>query len=68
MPSYDGPKHAPETTLHLIYWDGAANARVAFDNPQGLLTTSRVQRFGDGWLIVEGRGGVARIFDLSTKT
>jgi hypothetical protein len=55
-------KHAPNRH-HLIYWDGAANARVAFDNPQGLLTTSRIQRFGDGWLIVEGRGGLARIFD-----
>ncbi len=55
--------NTPPKRHHLIYWDGAANARVAFDNPQGLLTTSRIQRFGDGWLIVEGRGGLARIFD-----
>jgi hypothetical protein len=55
--------NTPPKRHHLIYWDGTANARVAFENPQGLLTTSSMQRFGDGWLIVEGRGGLARIFD-----
>jgi|SRR5579859_3801204 len=53
----------PPNRHHLIYWDGATTGQVTVDNPHGLLTTSGVQRFGDGWLIVEGRGGLARVFD-----
>lgn len=48
---------------HLIYWDGDATAHARFDNPKGLILTSHIQPLGDGWLLGEGRGGLARIFD-----
>jgi Zn-dependent peptidase ImmA (M78 family) len=53
----------PPRRHHLLHWkDGVAN-QVTFENPTALLTTSHVQPFGDGWLVAEGRGGFARVFD-----
>jgi hypothetical protein len=59
--------NTPPKRHHLIYWDDAAAHQVTFENPMGLLTTSHVQRFGNGWLIAEGRGGLARVFDRHGK-
>jgi hypothetical protein len=48
---------------HLVHWGKGSSNQLTIENPQGLLTTSHVQPFGDGWLIAEGRGGLARVLD-----
>jgi hypothetical protein len=48
----------PPKAHHLIHWDGPAERTVTFEQSTGL-TISHVQRFNDGWLLCEGRGGRA---------
>lgn len=46
---------------HLIRFDGARWATIVFPNDVGVKSTSFVQRLGDYWLLVEGRGGIGRV-------
>jgi hypothetical protein len=55
--------NTPAQAHHVIYWNGKATAHARFANTAGLVTTSHIQPFRDGWLLGEGRGGLARIFD-----
>jgi hypothetical protein len=55
--------NAPPKKHHLIYWRNGSIGQVTFENPTGLLTTAHVQPMGDGWLVAEARGGLARVFD-----
>lgn len=63
MDTLIGWLNTPPQAHHLIYRDGDATAHARFDNPKGLIMTSHIQPLGDGWLLGEGRGGLARIFD-----
>jgi|GEM_PF-1644992 len=55
--------NAPPKKHHLIYWRNGSVGQVTFDNPTGLLSTSHVQPLGEGWLVAESNGGLARVFD-----
>jgi hypothetical protein len=55
--------NAPPTKHHLIHWRNEGIEQVTFENPTGLLVTTHVQPIGDGWLVAEGRGGLARVFN-----
>jgi hypothetical protein len=55
--------NTPPKRHHLIRWENASVNQLTFENPTGLTITNHVQPFGDGWLIAEGRGGLARVFD-----
>jgi hypothetical protein len=55
--------NTPPKRHHLIRWENASANQLTFENPTGLTITNHVQPLGDGWLIAEGRGGLARVFD-----
>ncbi len=58
-----GWRNTPPKRHHLIHWRAGGIESVTFNNPDGLLATAHVQPMGEGWLVVEGRGGLARVFN-----
>jgi hypothetical protein len=55
--------NSPSKRHHLLYWHQGTVSEVSFENPMGLVTTTHIQPFEDGWLLAEGRGGLAQICD-----
>jgi hypothetical protein len=58
--------NAPPKAHHLIYWDGASQCSVTFEQSTGL-TTLHVQPFHDGWLLCESRGGRAAAYNRAGR-
>jgi hypothetical protein len=55
--------NSPPKRHHLLHWHEGTVSEVSFENPMGLVTTTHIQPFEDGWLLAEGRGGLAQICD-----
>jgi hypothetical protein len=57
----------PTKAHHLIYWEGESKGTVTFEHSTVLFSSPRpsfhVQRFADGWLLCEVRGGRAVAYD-----
>jgi hypothetical protein len=51
----------PPKAHHLIYFDGTIRT-ICFEQSKGL-STSHIQRFDDGWLLGDIRGGRAVLYD-----
>ena len=54
--------NTPPRARHLVYWDGVSQRTLTFEKSTGIFSF-HVQRFGEGWLLGEGRGGRADICD-----
>jgi hypothetical protein len=52
----------PPKAHHLVHWDEGIAQTLQFAQSQGLVT-SHIQRFGDGWLLGEARGGQTTLYD-----
>jgi len=52
----------PPRARHLIYWEGLSRRTLTFEDSTRVLT-NHVQPFGEGWLLCDGRGGRADVFD-----
>ncbi len=52
----------PPKAHHVFYQEGGQLRSIAFDGSQGV-STLHVQRFENGWLLGEGRGGRASFHD-----
>jgi hypothetical protein len=53
----------PPKAYNLIHWSGGTALHTRFDNEARSILTSHIQPFGNGWLLGDGRGGLARMFD-----
>src|SRR3954465_10205149 len=51
---------------HVLHWDGGKRRQVTFEDSRRT-TTAHVQRFEDGWLLGEARGGYTAVHDASGK-
>jgi len=58
--------NTPPKAHHLIYWEGKSKRIVTFEQSTGL-TTFHVQRFKEGWLLCEARGGRAAVYDRAGR-
>jgi hypothetical protein len=54
----------PPKAHHVVYQEAGQLRSVAFDHSRGI-STFHVQRFGNGWLLAESRGGHASFYDAS---
>lgn len=52
----------PPKGHHVIYWDGESRRTLPLENSQGI-SSFHIQRFHDGWLLGERRGGRALVYD-----
>jgi hypothetical protein len=52
----------PPKTRHVIFWDGASERTLTFENSARVLT-HHIQPVGEGWLLADARGGRADIYD-----
>lgn len=52
----------PPKAHHLVHWEAGKLHTIAFDQSQGL-STFHVQRFEQGWLLGERRGGNTMLYD-----
>jgi hypothetical protein len=52
----------PSKVHHVIYWDGEARRTLPLENSQGI-SSFHIQRFHDGWLLGEPRGGRALVYN-----
>jgi hypothetical protein len=57
----------PPKAHHLIFWEGPSQRALTFEKSKGIIT-SHVQPFGEGWLLCEGRGGGAVVYDERGRT
>jgi hypothetical protein len=57
----------PAKAHHLIHWDNGRWVQTRFDNDTRSIFTSHIQPFGEGWLLADSRGGLARVFDSGGK-
>jgi len=51
---------------HVIHWVAGRRQVTTFEKSTGN-ATAHIQRYGDGWLLGEARGGMAPIYDSSGK-
>jgi hypothetical protein len=56
--------HPPEA-YHLIHWNDGLWIRTRFENEMQSVCACHVQPLREGWLLADGRGGLARVFDMS---
>jgi len=54
----------PPKAHHVVYQEAGQLRSVAFDHSQGI-STFHIQRFENGWLLAESRGGRASFHDAS---
>lgn len=59
--------NTPPRARHLAYWDGLSQRTLTFEKSTGVFGF-HVQRFGEGWLLGEGRGGRADICDKKGRS
>jgi hypothetical protein len=52
----------PPKTHHVIYWDDETMETLRLEGSQGI-SSFHIQRFQDGWLLGERRGGRALVYD-----
>jgi hypothetical protein len=52
----------PPKAHHVIYWDGEGMQTLRLEDSQGI-SSFHIQRFHDGWLLGEQRGGRALVYD-----
>jgi hypothetical protein len=52
----------PPKAHHLIYWDGRAMQTLPLEHSQGI-SSFHIQRFREGWLLGEQRGGRTLVYD-----
>lgn len=55
--------NTPPKSHHLLHWTGSQFSEVTFENKRGRIVISHAQPFDEGWLLAEGRGGAAEIYD-----
>lgn len=54
------------TAHHVLCWDGNKRTQVTFEDSRRAIT-AHVQRFEDGWLLGEARGGYTAVHDASGR-
>ncbi len=59
-------KNAAPTAHHVVFFENGAERIVSFPEARGNIT-SFAQRYQDGWLLADARGGSATIFGSSGK-
>jgi hypothetical protein len=57
---------SPPKAHHALHFDGNAISTVCFEQSQGL-STFHVQRFEDGWLLADRRGGCGNLHDRTGR-
>ena len=66
LPAWVDARPNPPTAHHLMYWEGAIERTLTFEQSAGLATVN-VQPLADGWLLCEARGGRASVYDQAGK-
>jgi hypothetical protein len=58
--------NAKPTAHHALYWEGSHRMQITFEDSRSLVTT-HLQRYEDGWLLGDARGGYTAFHHASGK-
>jgi hypothetical protein len=64
--SYVAWMNIPPKAHHVLTFENERPHTITFESSTGVIT-SHVQRFGDGWLLADGRGGEADVYNAGGK-